>query len=90
MVNTHHLKCWPEYFDAVYHNIKPFEVRRNDRNYQVGDILVLQEYDPDIDEYTGRETRQRATYILRNYESINSDYIVIAIKPEPHDGEVEG
>lgn len=90
MVNTHHLKCWPEYFDAVYHNIKSFEVRRNDRNYQVGDILVLQEYDPDVDEYTGRETRLRATYILRNYESINPDYIVIAIKPEPHDGEVEG
>lgn len=40
---THDLKILPRYFDAVEDGSKPFEVRRNDRDYQVGDILLLRE-----------------------------------------------
>jgi len=39
----HNLKILPPYFVAVADGSKPFEVRRNDRDYQVSDILILQE-----------------------------------------------
>ena len=38
---THHLKTWPTYYDAVERGEKTFEGRRNDRNFQSGDIVVL-------------------------------------------------
>jgi hypothetical protein len=37
----HELKTDPEAFDAVASGAKTFELRRNDRDYQVGDVLVL-------------------------------------------------
>lgn len=40
---VHHIKIDTEYVDAVLAGIKPFEVRRNDRGYQVGDHLIMTE-----------------------------------------------
>jgi len=40
---THDIKILSEYFNAVADGSKPFEVRRNDRDYQVGDTLLLRE-----------------------------------------------
>lgn len=37
----HVLKVAPEYWPAVIDGSKTFEVRRNDRAYQKGDVLVL-------------------------------------------------
>ena len=39
----HYVKILPEYYIAVEKGIKTFEIRFNDRNYKVGDILHLQE-----------------------------------------------
>lgn len=52
---THDLKIWPEHFAAVVSGDKTFEVRVNDRDYQVGDVLHLQEYDPEDERYSGAE-----------------------------------
>ena len=40
----HHLKTKPEYFQAIIEGIKPFEIRYNDRNFQKGDKVILEEY----------------------------------------------
>lgn len=45
-VGTHYLKCHPIYFMMVSKGEKPFEIRKNDRNFQVGDKVVLCEWDP--------------------------------------------
>ena len=62
---THELKTWPDYFQAVWEGRKLFELRRDDRDFKVGDHLNLREWDPVSGEYTGRGVLVRVTYILR-------------------------
>lgn len=46
MSKTHELKIWPSHFEKVRNGSKPFEVRKNDRDFAVGDVLDLREWDP--------------------------------------------
>ena len=38
-MKIHELKTLPEYFDAVFMGKKNFEIRKNDRDYKVGDYV---------------------------------------------------
>lgn len=58
-------KCWPEYFEAVVSGKKNFELRLNDFNIKEGDILILEEWDPGIKQYTGRKIEKKVTYVLK-------------------------
>lgn len=60
---THELKTWPEYFQEVLNGNKTFEIRENDRNFQIGDKLVLKEFNPKSEEYTKREVVKFVSYI---------------------------
>lgn len=51
MPGEHTLKCWTPYFDAIARGDKNFEVRRDDRGFQKGDILILEKYDQDKHRY---------------------------------------
>lgn len=80
-MKKHYLKTWPKYFDAVARGEKNFEVRRNDRDYQVGDTLILQRYDPKTGDYTGAEIDKRVTYILPGNDfGVAADYCVMALE----------
>ena len=59
----HEIKCWPEHFRVSWCGDKLFEIRKDDRNYQERDEVVLQEYDPVKREYTGREIEGWITYV---------------------------
>lgn len=62
---THYLKILPEYFNEVQSLNKQFELRKDDRDYQVGDWLVLDEWENG--EYTGRRIGcLPIKYILRD------------------------
>lgn len=74
----HYLKIAPEYYEAVRSGEKTFEVRLNDRNYQVNDVLHLQEFNNG--EYTGRELVKVASYILNDAAYCKEGYVVIALK----------
>lgn len=67
-MTTHDLKVWPSFFTALLDGSKTFEVRQDDRGYQVGDVLRLREYSPGPDEYTGREINRRVSYLLSGDE----------------------
>ncbi|MFG6322390.1 MAG: DUF3850 domain-containing protein [Lachnospiraceae bacterium] len=60
----HELKVLQDYFDDVLTGKKRFELRRDDRDYQVGDIFILKEWTPDGG-YTGRQYSGTISYILR-------------------------
>ena len=62
---THELQIWPACFAAVAAGNKPFDVRENDRNFQVGDALLLREYDPDRGQYTGHALTRWVSYVLQ-------------------------
>ncbi len=47
----HDLKCWPEYFEAIERGDKTFEIRNNDRDYQVGDLLMLLKWNPETSDW---------------------------------------
>ena len=67
---THELKTWPEFFNATRNGEKKFELRRNDRDFKVGDQLFLKEWNPEVTQscnvqgYTGRELLVRVDYIM--------------------------
>lgn len=63
-VRRHDLKTWPEFFADLMAGNKPFELRKNDRDFQVGDELCLHEYDPATKAYSGRSVVRVVTYIL--------------------------
>lgn len=68
MTRIHHLKTWPEPYQAVADGRKRHEVRVDDRGFAVGDELVLKEWDPTPSYlsqvgYTGRELRARVLYL---------------------------
>jgi hypothetical protein len=77
-MTVHDLKIWPQYFDTVLSCVKTFEARKADRDYRVGDHLVLREWSK-IEEYTGREVIVRITYILDGELAIPG-FCIMAIK----------
>lgn len=43
-MKIHNLKIAPEFYEAVIAGDKTFEIRKNDRNFQVGDRIIMAEY----------------------------------------------
>lgn len=58
-------KILPEYFNLVFSGKKKFELRVADFEIEEGDTLVLEEYNPETKQYTGRKIEKKAGYILR-------------------------
>lgn len=80
----HELKVWSEYFSAILADAKPFEVRKDDRGFAVDDTLILREWDPDREEYTGYRAVRVVTYKLDGGQfGIEPGYCVLGLAPEP-------
>ncbi len=50
---THELKALPIFFQHIWNGTRTFEVRKNDRDYRIGDTLYLREWSPETG-YTNR------------------------------------
>lgn len=60
---VHKLKININYFKDVLIGKKTFEVRKNDRDYKVGDSIVLNEWNNEEQYFTGRKVSGKITYI---------------------------
>lgn len=56
-------KIWPEYFEQVLKGEKTYELRLADWKIMSGDTLVLQEWDPKTQKYTGREISKKVGFV---------------------------
>ena len=73
----HSLKILPEYFNEVVSGNKKSEIRYNDRNYRVGDILSLREWDG---RYRGRHVEVRITHILDDERYLQNGYVMLSFE----------
>jgi len=69
----HELKTLPKFFKVIEDGQKTFEIRKNDRNFQVGDVVILKEFSSSKG-YTGRELIITITYVT-NYRQ-KKGYVV--------------
>ena len=78
-MKKHELKIDPKYYEPVVYGEKKFEVRKNDRNYEVGDVILLKEYNGEKKNYTGREIMLEIRYILDNQEYLREGYVILGL-----------
>ena len=87
---VHELKTVNPWFNDVVSGLKRFEIRLNDRNFQVGDTLLLMEYDTDTQSYTGKEIKKLISGIyespkIKHKDSLKPGYVVLDISEDDDD-----
>ena len=77
---THELKILPQWFADVNSGKKDFEIRRNDRDFKIGDLLRLKEYERG--KYTGKEVIRKIKYIYKGDGTygLSEDYCILGLE----------
>ena len=78
---THYIKLNLNFADAVFNGEKNFEIRKNDRGYQKGDLVqfdVIDKYQLTVGHPITKET-YRIEYVLNGW-GIEPRFVVFSIK----------
>lgn len=97
-MKRHNLKVLPQYFKAQINGIKNFEMRRHDRDFEVGDEIKLNEISAKLCEAykpTGRACIVRITYILAStydapFEGLELGYSILGTEMVYNSEPIEG
>ena len=82
-MRTHFLKTVQPYFSDVRSRSKSFELRKDDRGFAVGDVLILQEYDPVSGAYTNEQEERVVGYIFRGgLFGLSEGYCILGFQNE--------
>lgn len=73
----HKLKLAKMFFNDMQTGRKPFDLQKNDREYQLGDVIEYREMDNG--EPTGRVIEKEITYILEGFVGLKEDYCILAL-----------
>lgn len=83
----HIVKSWPKFFEPIRNGDRKHELRKNDRNYNVGDYLWLMYWCPEKQEYNGQYIVAEITSITSKEEpcaisdnGLNEEYVILSIK----------
>ncbi|WP_211252306.1 DUF3850 domain-containing protein [Marinobacterium jannaschii] len=89
-ITKHVLKTDPDVFQLSWDGLKDYEIRYNDRDYQVGDHLELQEtkfsgaemalLDEYCVEFTGCVLHCEITHVLSGY-GLQEGWVILSLKP---------
>lgn len=76
------MKILPKFFEPVKRGTKTFEIRKDDRDYKVGDVLVLKEWSDIVNNFTGRSVTKQISYIYRGLGQygLARGYVILSIK----------
>jgi len=58
-------KCWPKQFTQVLLGEKRYELRLADFDVSKDDTLILEEYNPETKEYTGRTIEKKVSFVTK-------------------------
>ena len=75
----HKLKIKSEHFSAVINKTKTAEIRYNDRNYRVDDILILNEIDS-LGNFTGNNCAVIVTHVLDDNQYLQTGYVMLSFR----------
>ena len=80
MPDMHELKIIPVWYRDVASGDKNFEIRKNGRDFKVGDVLLLKEWDDG--RYTGRELLREITYIYQGNGTygLSDEYCILGMR----------
>jgi ASC-1-like (ASCH) protein len=80
VAKVHHLKTWTPYFQDIKSGVKQFEVRKNDRDFQVGDTLILDDFDPNTEKYLGQWIPKLVTYKLDDVRFVKEGFVILGMQ----------
>jgi hypothetical protein len=80
----HHLKAIQPYLIHTIEGVKTFDVRKNDRDFQVGDTITylpLENDNYNYSEFACPLPEYLINYVLSDFPGIQHGYVVLAISP---------
>ncbi len=86
----HQLKILPQFFELWASGKKRAELRKNDRDFRVGDIVILNEWDPKKNKGKGAYTRRAVQTEVRSMDRLadipgthkaDKDFVVLSLVP---------
>lgn len=80
MAKIHRLKTWPGPFQALAMSVKTFELRKNDRGYEVGDFLVLDEWSPEDGYVEAAPLIRQVSYVLTAGFGLRDGFVAMAVE----------
>lgn len=75
---VHQIRCGKTLFEDILKGVKSFTLRKNDRDYKVGDILEKMEFEDGKN--TGRVIKQEIIYKLEDYTGLVDGYCILGTK----------
>lgn len=80
-MREHQLKTLPAYFEAISLRMKNFDVRTFDRNFQIGDIIIFNEYELSMKRYTGKKVKRTIIYMQTNpMFGLKKGWVILGLK----------
>lgn len=75
--NIHHVKLGETFFEDVKTGRKSFELRKNDRGYKQGDMIVFYEYKDG--KYTPNLIKKKIVYVLQDFTGLEEGFCILGL-----------